>query len=114
MARVEKSQDDIGGESAWPCPVCGKFMRPAIDDFGQRYDCWNPECSGGDAYRERDGVLVGQTGSASGEGPTCQWCQNSLSGGTSYLPWEDGSNSHAYIICPSCKQENVQYGFGED
>ncbi|WP_167542509.1 hypothetical protein [Streptomyces himastatinicus] len=27
---------------------------------------------------------------------------------------EEGSNSHAYIVCPSCSQENIQYGFGEE
>ncbi|WNV82203.1 hypothetical protein [Umezawaea sp. Da 62-37] len=54
------------------------------------------------------------TRSKSSGGRTCQWCESALSGGTSYLPYEDGGNSDAYIVCPSCKQKNIQYGFGED
>ena len=41
-------------------------------------------------------------------------CQSSLARGVSYLPYENGSNSHAYIACPSCGHENVRYGLGED
>lgn len=56
-------------------------------------------------------MLSSRSSSSSG---TCQMCQASLAGGDSYMPYEDGSNSHAYIVCPSCKHENIRYGFGED
>lgn len=44
----------------------------------------------------------------------CEACQESLSGGDSYMPYEDGNNAHAYIICPHCQHENVRYGMGGD
>lgn len=45
---------------------------------------------------------------------SCENCQASLASGERYLPYEDGSDSHAYIECPSCKHKNIRYGFGED
>ncbi|MFG3344172.1 hypothetical protein ACGF1Z_03795 [Streptomyces sp. NPDC048018] len=65
-------------------------------------------------YRIEDGNLNGYGGNRKHGGSSCEVCQSSLSTGTSYLPYEDGSNSHAYISCPSCGHENIRYGFGED
>ncbi len=45
---------------------------------------------------------------------TCESCGQSLYGGVGSLPWEDGDNAYAYIRCPHCGHENIQYGFGED
>lgn len=44
----------------------------------------------------------------------CENCQASLAGSDVTLPWEDGSNSTAYVTCRSCGHENTGYGFGED
>jgi DNA-directed RNA polymerase subunit RPC12/RpoP len=44
----------------------------------------------------------------------CINCQQSLAGGVLTLPWEDGDNKYAYVTCPHCGFENVQYGYGED
>lgn len=30
------------------------------------------------------------------------------------MPWEDGDNAEAYIICPSCGHKNIQWGMGGD
>ena len=44
----------------------------------------------------------------------CINCQQSLQGGDLTLPWEDGDNPTAYVICPHCGYQNDVYGFGED
>ena len=44
----------------------------------------------------------------------CINCGMSLSGGDLTLPWEDGDNPNAYIICPHCRNKNTVYGYGED
>lgn len=44
----------------------------------------------------------------------CINCQQSLSGGDLTLPWEDGNNKYAYVICLHCRCKNIIYGFGED
>lgn len=44
----------------------------------------------------------------------CIECGGSLAGGELVLPWEDGDNSHAYVICPHCGYKNIVYGYGED
>ena len=44
----------------------------------------------------------------------CIECGWSLDGGELILPWEDGDNSCAYVICPHCGCENIVYGYGED
>lgn len=38
---------------------------------------------------------------------TCISCGQSLSHSISYLPWEDGSNEYAYIICSNCGCKNL-------
>lgn len=43
----------------------------------------------------------------------CIECGGALAGGELILPWEDGDNSNAYIICPHCGCENTVYGYGE-
>lgn len=45
---------------------------------------------------------------------TCYNCGASLDGGELILPWEDGDNSYAYIICPNCGERNIRDGYGED
>ena len=55
--------------------------------------------------------------SQSGEGwemGECENCQGSLAGGDVTLPWEDGNNAYAYVVCRHCGHENTEYGFGED
>lgn len=60
------------------------------------------------------GELVDSTHRDEGSnGGSCEMCQASLNGGERYLPYENGSSSYAYIECPSCKHENIRYGFGE-
>ena len=44
----------------------------------------------------------------------CINCGMSLSGGDLTLPWEDGDNPNAYIICPHRRKKNTVYGYGED
>lgn len=44
----------------------------------------------------------------------CVSCGWPLEGGDLTLPWEDGDNEFAYIICPHCGAENTVYGYGED
>lgn len=44
----------------------------------------------------------------------CINCQQSLDGGEVTLPWEDGDNEDAYVICPHCRCKNILYGFGDD
>ncbi len=117
MGRLDKSAGNIGGNSARPCPECGHYMRADSDEFvGSRWECRNDSChEWGTTYFDNNGVLVVAVRSVKpGDRRFCVWCQEPLSRGVHYLPWEDGSNSHAYIICPSCKQENTSYGLGGD
>ena len=44
----------------------------------------------------------------------CISCGQSLRGGELTLPWEDGDNPEAYIVCPHCGEKNTVYGYGED
>ena len=45
----------------------------------------------------------------------CSNCGKSLSGGDLTLPWADGNNKYAYVICPHCRCKNILYGFaGQD
>lgn len=44
----------------------------------------------------------------------CISCGQPLRGGELTLPWEDGDNPEAYIICPHCGEKNTVYGYGED
>lgn len=108
MGISDKSSDG----SARSCPDCGKDLWADSGELSGRYECHNDSCYGYRVYFDEGGVLVDPPNR--GGGRTCQWCQSALAGGTSYLPYEDGSNAYAYIVCPSCKQENTQYGFGED
>ena len=109
MSRFDKSLGNIGGNSARPCPECGKYMQADPDEFvGSRWECRNDSCpEWGTTYFDTDGVLVVAVRSVKpGDRRFCVWCQEPLSRAEAFLPWEDGSNSHAYITCPSCKQEN--------
>lgn len=94
------------GRSLDNCPYCDA----PLSGFG----C--PSCKV--EFVMENGKLVEQMlssrGSSSSDSTSCEMCQSSLSGGESYLPYEDGSNANAYIICPSCKHENIRYGFGGD
>ena len=44
----------------------------------------------------------------------CVDCGCSLEGCGVTLPWEDGDNPEAYVICPRCGAKNTVYGYGED
>lgn len=44
----------------------------------------------------------------------CESCGRSLGNGVLVLPWEDGNNPTAYVICPHCRHKNTVYGYGED
>lgn len=39
----------------------------------------------------------------------CEYCGNSLRGGSYTAPWEDDDNAYGYVICPHCKRKNVRY-----
>lgn len=47
---------------------------------------------------------------------TCEWCQAEVDSEKCrmVLPYENGSNSHGYWICPKCGSKNTLYGYGED
>ncbi len=117
MGLFDKLLGSIGGGRSGPsCPDCGEPLWADSGELDGRYECHNDGCMGWGVYFDEGGVLVdppnrGKNGGGSG---SCEMCQSSLSGGVSYLPYEDGSNSHAYIACPSCSHQNVRYGFGED
>jgi hypothetical protein len=113
----------IGGSSGPGCPTCGATLDGEEMVEGS-YWCEGCGC----LVLLRGGQLVvcppghplvdthwdGIGLDGIGPGDDCTWCQSSLNGGTSYLPYEDGSNRSAYIICPSCGGENIRDGFGED
>ncbi len=116
MGLFSKLLNSIGGSAGRPCPDCGESLWADSGEPEGRYECHNDGCTGWRVYFDEGGVLVdppnrGKTGGDSG---SCEMCQSSLSEAVSYMPYEDGSNSHAYIKCSSCGQENVRYGFGED
>ena len=102
--------DGFDGGSTGSCPKCGT----TFDDEG--LVAGSHFCDGcGTLFKSVGGELLDvrdlREGAAGGE---CAMCQSSLARGVSYLPYENGSNSHAYIACPSCGHENVRYGLGED
>jgi len=105
----------MGLHSAETCPWCGTSLiadDDEPDDRGtMRYEC--PKCTGGVFFKE-NGILVDSMHRGNSQNRLCENCQQSLSGGRSALPWEDGNNSHAYTKCPHCGYKNVRYGFGED
>lgn len=102
------------------CESCGKsFNRDnVVEQFDERYGdgtyeyCyqWNNFCfdCAVEIYEENNG-----DGTYS-DGSNCSNCQGSLSGGSLTMPWEDGDNSSAYIICPHCGMKNYVDGYGID
>lgn len=44
----------------------------------------------------------------------CLCCGQSIDNAELTLPWEDGDNEDAYVTCPNCGFEMIQYGYGED
>jgi ribosomal protein L37AE/L43A len=110
MGILGKLLGGLGVGSAPPCPSCGATL-DAEDHVAGSY--WCESC--GSLFKTVDGELFDAKSLRSDGGAgSCETCQSSLSGGTSYLPYENGSNPHAYIVCPSCGHENIRYGFGED
>jgi DNA-directed RNA polymerase subunit RPC12/RpoP len=107
-----------GGGAQRVCPDCGGGLWDDGNE-GVRYECHNDKCLGGRVFLVRNGELWDPSDpnrpAWNDDNRTCERCQSSLSGGDSSLPWSDGDNPHAYIICPSCGHKNVLYGaFGED
>ena len=45
---------------------------------------------------------------------TCVFCGRSIDDGELTLPWEDGDNAYAYVICPHCGTKNIIDGYGDD
>ena len=43
----------------------------------------------------------------------CESCGRSLDNGILVLPWENGNNPTAYVICSHCRHKNTVYGYGE-
>jgi hypothetical protein len=109
MEFFDKLLSSIGGGGPRPpCPKCGGALDPEGLKEGSY---WCESC--GTLFVDQINELV-DLKSLRPSGRTCVWCEESLDAGVHYLPYEDGSTPHAYIICPSCNQENIQYGFGED
>lgn len=100
-----------GGHDERPCPNCGGALDPEglVDGL-----LWCDGC--GRLYRDESGGLLThlQRGWSSPSGRTCEQCGASLDSGDHYLPYEDGSNPDAYIICRDCRHRNILYGFGGD
>lgn len=88
------------------CPNCGEQFD---DEFLVSGSHWCPTC--GTLFTEVGDTLydVKELRGPDGE---CESCGASLSGGTAYLPYEDGSNAEAYVACSSCGHHNVRAGFG--
>lgn len=113
MGIFDKLLGVIGDSTERPCPDCRKPLQADSEWVEGRYECRNDACFGSGVYFDEGGVLVDSRSRGKSSG-SCVACQSSLSGGDSYLPYEGGSNSYAYIKCPSCGHENIRDGFGED
>lgn len=101
----------IGNGPTDTCPMCAGTLDSEEHGDGSY---WCASC--GVLYKTVGGELVDVKDLRESEGHaggTCEMCQASLSGGDSYLPYEDGSNSLAYMKCPSCGYKNEREGFGE-
>ena len=110
MGLFDKLLNSIGGRTAPTCPTCGK---PLDNEELVQGSYWCDAC--GALYTTLGSELVDVKELRDSYGDeSCEICQASLSGAVSYLPYEDGRNSHAYIKCASCGHENIRYGFGED
>ena len=44
----------------------------------------------------------------------CPYCGCPLEKLELTLPWEDGDNDYAYVICPDCGAKIILDGYGED
>ena len=108
MGFLDRLIGSLGGSSAESCPKCGSTLDSEHLVPGSY---WCQAC--GSLYRTEGGALADVKDLREAAG-NCEACRSSLSGGESYLPYEDGSNSDAYVKCPSCGHENIRYGFGED
>lgn len=82
----------------------------------ERFECPNGEAG---PFFKADGLLMDVEQRLErhlrnrGGGAKCESCGSSLAGGTHYLPYEDGSNTLAYVKCPACGHSNDREGFGE-
>lgn len=110
MGFWDKLLGELGGGSRRPCPDCGELLSGGD---GGRYECQNEGCTGWRVYFDEDGLLRDPPSRVGPRERTCPFCQSSLRGGDSYLPYEDGSNEFAYVVCPSCRSEVIREGFGE-
>ena len=110
--------DDRGSDET--CPECGSPLRDdgGPDDRGtERFECTSGigECAEPVWFRENGGPLITPWARrASGSATPCESCQQDLSGSEFTAPWEDGSNSNAFVTCRHCRHKNVQWGWGGD
>ena len=44
----------------------------------------------------------------------CVYCGEDMTKAKFVMPWEDGDNEEAYMICPHCREKNILYGYGDD
>ncbi|MBO3091673.1 Sec23/Sec24 zinc finger-containing protein [Schleiferilactobacillus harbinensis] len=97
----------------WWCDRCGAYLNTQAGFTDSKYIWQCTECGFKNSISKSNIVYLDDSDSGTGEG-SCENCGQSLAGGSHYLPWEDGSNEHAYIVCPYCGTKNVVYGFGGD
>lgn len=84
------------------CPCCGGRVKGDAPDATFWFNC--TEC--GRRFYLEDGVLYDpferRPGGETDDGQQCINCGGALNGGKYVAPWEDGSNSSGYVICPHC------------
>lgn len=103
------------------CESCGRMFDrdKTVEKFDKQYDDYGAydylflfnnfcfDCAV-DIYEEDENEGMYSDGS------DCSNCQSSLSGGSLVMPWEDGDNPNAYVICPNCRTKNLIEGYGND
>jgi DNA-directed RNA polymerase subunit RPC12/RpoP len=87
---------DDSGAPRFLCPDCGEGLSPDPLDPGA-YECLNEDC-----LDESDIPTAAHVPGM------CSWCQSSLSSRESYMPYEEGGNEDAYVVCPGCQQKILQ------
>ena len=114
-AEANKSSSDALGDcdahdsSSMTCPNCGTILIPdAPEGWFNCHFCGDRFYYNGITLKSRNEM------ERSEDGPVCDYCGLSLSGGDYTGAREDGNNAYPYVICPHCRHKKILWQFGDE